>query len=166
VREIVKDPFILDFLAADSIRERGPSEALTNNHAVFLRELNTGLTFVGVEVPIKSGGREFFLDLPIYRCKLDRHVGIELKLSRFEPKYIGKLNFYVQLVDDHMRDQPGTTHPRLLLVVGRDDVTVEVVLRGFTTPIGRHRMAPTACQGPRGTPHRRRPQGNRDAHVR
>jgi hypothetical protein len=63
-------------------------------------------------------------------------VVIELKLGRFEPEYVGKLNFYVQLVDDHMRDQV-CDDPTLgmLLVVGRDDVTVEVALRGVTTPL-------------------------------
>jgi predicted nuclease of restriction endonuclease-like (RecB) superfamily len=63
VRKIVKDPFILDFLAADPIRERDLSEALTDNLTRFLRELGTGFAFVGAEVPIKSGEREFFLDL-------------------------------------------------------------------------------------------------------
>jgi predicted nuclease of restriction endonuclease-like (RecB) superfamily len=136
VREIVKDPFILDFLAADPIRERDLSKALTDNLARFLRELGTGFAFVGAEVPIKSGEREFFLDLLFYHCKLHRYVVIELKLGRFEPEYVGKLNFYVQLVDDHLRDQ-AVDDPTLgmLLVVGRDDVTVEVALRGLTTPL-------------------------------
>ncbi|TVZ06404.1 DUF1016 family protein [Trebonia kvetii] len=60
----------------------------------------------------------------------------ELKLGRFEPEYVGKPNFYVQLVDDHLRDQVHDD-PTLgmLLVVGRDDVTVEVALRGVRTPL-------------------------------
>jgi predicted nuclease of restriction endonuclease-like (RecB) superfamily len=136
VRKIVKDPFILDFLAADPIRERDLSKALTDNLARFLRELGTGFAFVGAEVPIKSGDREFFLDLLFYHCKLHRYVVFELKLGRFEPEYVGKLNFYVQLVDDHLRDQ-ARDDPTLgmLLVVARDDVTVEVALRGISTPL-------------------------------
>jgi predicted nuclease of restriction endonuclease-like (RecB) superfamily len=136
VREIVKDPYVLDFLAADPVRERDLSKALTDNLARFLRELGTGFAFVGAEVPLKSGEREFFLDLLFYHCKLHRYVVIELKLGRFEPEYVGKLNFYVQLVDDHLRDQ-GRDDPALgmLLVVGWDDVTVEVALRGVGTPL-------------------------------
>jgi predicted nuclease of restriction endonuclease-like (RecB) superfamily len=136
VREIVKDPFILDFLAADPVRERDLSKALIDNLVQFLRELGTGFAFVGVEVPIKSGEREFFIDLLFYHCKLHRYVVFELKLGRFEPEYVGKLNFYVQLVDDHLRDQ-ARDDPTLgmLLVVGRDDVTVEVALRGLSTPL-------------------------------
>ena len=136
VREVVKDPYILDFLAADPLRERDLSRALTDNLARFLRELGTGFAFVGAEVPVQCGDREFFLDLLFYHCKLHRYVVFELKLGRFEPEYVGKLNFYVQLVDDHLRDQD-RDDPTLgmLLVVGRDDVTVEVALRGVSTPL-------------------------------
>ena len=136
MREIVKDPFILDFLAADPVRERDLSKALTDNLARFLRELGTGFAFVGAEVPVQCGDREFFLDLLFYHYRLHRFVVFELKLGRFEPEYVGKLNFYVQLVDDHLRDQ-SRDDPTLgmLLVVGRDDVTVEVALRGVTTPL-------------------------------
>jgi predicted nuclease of restriction endonuclease-like (RecB) superfamily len=35
VREIVRDPFVLDFLAADTVRERDLSKALTDNLALF-----------------------------------------------------------------------------------------------------------------------------------
>jgi len=133
VREIVKDPYILDFLAADPLRERDLSRALTDNLARFLRELGTGFAFLGAEVPIQCGDREFFLDLLFYHCKLHRYVVFELKLGRFEPEFVGKLNFYV---DDHLRDQ-ACDDPTLglLLVVGRDDVTVEVALRGVSTPL-------------------------------
>ena len=136
VRDIVKDPFILDFLAADPLRERDLSKALTDNLTRFLRELGTGFAFVGAEVPVPCGDREFFVDLLFYHCRLHRYVVFELKLGRFEPEYVGKLNFYVQLVDDHLRDQ-ARDDPTLgmLLVVGRDDVTVEVALRGVSTPL-------------------------------
>jgi predicted nuclease of restriction endonuclease-like (RecB) superfamily len=62
VREIVKDPFILDFLMTDPVRERDLSKALTDNLSRFLRELGTGFAFVGAEVPVQCGDREFFLD--------------------------------------------------------------------------------------------------------
>ena len=64
-------------------------------------------------------------------AELHRYVVFECKLGRSEPEYVGKLNFYVQLVDDHLRDQTrDDPTPGMLLVVGHDDVTVEVALRG------------------------------------
>ena len=161
MREIVKDPFILDFLAAAPARERDLSKALINNLTRFLRELGTGFAFVGAEYPIKSGDREFFLDLLFYHCKLHRYVVLELKLDRFEPEHVGKLNFYVQLVDDHLRDQT-RDDPTLgiLLVVDRNDVTVEVALRG----VGLRSPSPNGVAYPArspGPPLRRRPKRHR-----
>jgi predicted nuclease of restriction endonuclease-like (RecB) superfamily len=136
VRDIVKDPLILDFLAADPRRERDLSKALTDNVIRFLRELGSGFAFVGAEVPIPCGDRWFFVDLLFYHLQLHRYVVFEWKLGRFEPEHLGKLNFYVQLVDDHLRDH-ARQEPTLgmLLVVGRDDVTVEIALRGVSTPL-------------------------------
>jgi len=121
---------------AEYNRERDLSKALADKLARFLRELGTGFAFVGAEVPVPCGDREFFLDLLFYHCRLHRYVVFELKPGRFEPEYIGTLNFHVQLVDDHLRDQT-RDDPTLgmLLVVGHDDVTVEVALRGVSTPL-------------------------------
>ena len=136
IREIVKDPLILDFLADNPVRERDLSKALTDNLTRFLRELGNGFAFVGAEVPISCGDREFFVDLLFYHCRLHRCVVFEWKLGRFEPEHVGKLNFYVQLVDDRLRDQ-ARDDPTvgMLLVVGRDDLTVEIALRGVSTPL-------------------------------
>ena len=49
-RGIVKDPFILDFLAANLVRERDLSRALTDNLSKFPRELGTGFGLVGAQL--------------------------------------------------------------------------------------------------------------------
>jgi YhcG PDDEXK nuclease domain len=77
-------------------------------------------------LPIPWGDREFFLDLLFHHSRLRPYVIFELKLGRFEPEYIAKLNFYVQLVDDHPRDRD------------RNDVTAEAHL-----PTGRLRVPHT-----------------------
>jgi predicted nuclease of restriction endonuclease-like (RecB) superfamily len=153
VREIVTDPYILDFLASDPVGERDLSKALTANLARFLRELGTGFAFVGAEVPLRCGDWEFFLDLLFYHCRLQRYLVFEAMFDRIEPEYAGKLNFYVQHVDDHMRDQT-RDDPTLgvLLVVGRDDVTVEVALRGISTPLAVTECRRLPGQGPPGAP--------------
>jgi predicted nuclease of restriction endonuclease-like (RecB) superfamily len=134
VRDIVKAPVILDSLAGDPVRGRDLSKALTDNLTWFL--IGNGFAFVGAEVPIPCGDREFPVDLLFYHCRLHRFVVFEWKLGRFEPEHVGELGFHVKLVDDHLRDQ-ARDDPTLgmLLVVGRDDVTVEVALRGVTTPL-------------------------------
>lgn len=106
------------------------------HHLRQVSELGVGWAFVGAEVPLQCGDREFFADLLFYHCRLHRYVVFELKLGRFEPEHVGKLNFYVQLIDDKLRDHAiDQATLGILLVVGRDDVTVEVALRGISTPL-------------------------------
>jgi predicted nuclease of restriction endonuclease-like (RecB) superfamily len=136
IKEIVKDPYILDFLTEDTLPERDLRKALIANLIRFLQELGAGFAFLGTEVSPQCGSREFRLDLLFYRCRLHRYVVFELKVGAFEPEYIGKLNFYVQLIDDQLRDEArDETTLGILLVVGRDDVTVEIALRGIATPL-------------------------------
>ena len=134
VQDRGRDPIILDFLPADPVGERDLSKALNDNLTWFL--LGNGFAFVGAEVPIPCGDREFPVDLLFYHCRLHRFVVFEWKLGRFEPEHVGELGFHVKLVDDHLRDQ-ARDDPTLgmLLVVDRDDVTVEVALRGVSTPL-------------------------------
>jgi hypothetical protein len=105
-------------------------------HTAPERYRGTGSSFVGAEVPILCGDREFFVDLLFYHRRPHRNVVFEWKLGRFEPEHIGKLSFHVQLVDDHLRDQ-ARDDPTLnmLQVVGRDDVTVKVALLRVSTPL-------------------------------
>jgi len=136
IQEIVKDPYILDFLSEDELPERDLRKALIANLIRFLQELGAGFAFLGTEVPMRCGNRDFRLDLLFYHCRLHRYVVFELKVGAFEPEYIGKLNFYVQLIDDQLRDETrDETTLGILLVVGRDDVTVEIALRGIATPL-------------------------------
>jgi hypothetical protein len=118
----------------DPVRERDLSKALNDNLTWFL--LGNGFAFVGAEVPFRCGDREFSVDLLFYHCRLHRFVVFEWKLGHLEPEHVGELNFRVQLVDDHLRDQ-ARDDPTLglLLVIDRDDVTVEVALRGVSTPL-------------------------------
>jgi hypothetical protein len=115
-------------------RERDLSEALTDNLIKFLCE--QGFAFVGAEVPIACGDRAFFVDLLFYHYRLHRYVVFEWKLGRFDLEHVGKLNFHVHLVDDHLRNQV-RDDPTLgmLLVVERDDVTGEVTLPHVSTSL-------------------------------
>lgn len=92
------------------------SAALQTHISKFVRELGVGWTFVGAEVPIQCGDRVCSVDLLFYPCEL----------HPYEPEHVGQVNFYVQLVDDKLRHHQRDDHTLgILLVVGRDDVTVE-----------------------------------------
>ena len=69
----------------------------------FLIELGRDFCFVGSEYPLQVGGRDFALDLLFFHRGLNCLVAIELKVGRFEPEYLGKLNFYLEVLDQNER---------------------------------------------------------------
>jgi hypothetical protein len=63
-------------------------------------------------VPVQVGDREFFIDLLFYHYTLHRFVVLELKLGRFEPEHIGRLNFYLVTSPTAQSPKPDLRHGR------------------------------------------------------
>lgn len=136
-RESLKDPYRLDFLGlgAES-HERAIEDALVQHVTQFLLELGAGFAFVGRQVHLQVGEKDFYLDLLFYHLKLRCYVVVELKAGEFQPEHAGKLNFYLSAVDSqlkHSTDQPSLG---LLLCKSRDKVVAEYALRDMNKPIG------------------------------
>ena len=136
-RESLKDPYRLDFLGLGSeAQERAIEDALVKHVTQFLLELGAGFAFVGRQVHLEVGDKDFYIDLLFYHLKLRCYVVIELKAGEFQPEHAGKLNFYLSAVDSqlkHPSDQPSLG---LLLCKSRDKVVAEYALRDMNKPIG------------------------------
>lgn len=135
--QIFKDPYVFDFLGtADPRREAELEQKLIEHIQKFLLELGQGFAFVGRQVQLGVGDHDFFLDLLFYHLKLRCFVVIELKAGRFEPEYAGKLNMYLNIVDDLLRHSDDKPSIGLLLVKEKDRMVVEYALTGYKKPIG------------------------------
>ena len=137
-REILQDPYALDFLALNPHHsERDLEDALVARLTRFLSELGTGFAFVGQQHKVTVGSRDYYIDLLFYHLELRRFVVFELKAVAAEPEHIGKLNFYVNVVDDRLRKSEHGDRPtiEILLAADRDDVAVQYYLQGLTTPL-------------------------------
>jgi predicted nuclease of restriction endonuclease-like (RecB) superfamily len=137
-REILQDPYALDFLALEPRHtERDLEDALVARLTRFLSELGTGFAFVGQQHKITVGSRDYFIDLLFYHLELRRFIVFELKAVAAEPEHIGKLNFYVNVVDAQLRKEQHGDRPTIgiLLAADRDDVAVQYYLQGLTTPL-------------------------------
>ena len=102
----------------------------------FLLELGSGFAYMGKQVPITVGNRDFYLDLLFYHTRLHCHVVIELKITDFEPEHAGKLNFYIKAVDEQLRRSGDEPTIGLLLCKSKDRVVVEYALSDISKPIG------------------------------
>ncbi len=102
----------------------------------FLLELGAGFAFVGRQVPLEVGDRDFSLDLLFYHLKLRRYVVVELKAMPFEPGFVGQLNMYLSAVDDLLRHPDDNPTIGLLLCKSKNKLVVEYALRGFSKSMG------------------------------
>lgn len=135
-QQITKDPYSLEFLAlAKDAKERDLEDALLSDIQKFLLELGVGFAFYGRQHPLVIEGQEFFLDLLFYHHRLRRFVVIDLKIGRFEPEYAGKMNFYLNAVDDKLRLGDDGQSIGLILCTSKNETIAKLALRGVETPI-------------------------------
>lgn len=132
---VFKDSYLIEFLDlpqghAEADLHRGLLLRLKD----FLIELGRDFCFVGSEYPVQVGGRDFMLDLLFFHRGLNSLVAIELKVGRFEPEYLGKLNFYLEALDRDVKKPHERPAIGLLLCASKDDEVVEYALSRSTSP--------------------------------
>ena len=136
-RETLKDPYRFDFLSLGSeAEERDIEAALVTHITKFLLELGAGFAFVGRQVHLEVGGRDFYIDLLFYHLRLRCFVVLELKAVEFEPEHAGKLNFYLSAVDKQLCHEHDNPTIGLLLCKTNNRVIAEYALRDVNKPIG------------------------------
>jgi predicted nuclease of restriction endonuclease-like (RecB) superfamily len=137
-RELLTDPLDLSFVPGESIKsERDLELALLREIERFM--LNFGareLTFAGRQWRLDVGGEEFFVDLLFFHVGLLRWVVVELKIGKFQPEFAGKLNFYVNAIDNEVRKPSHGPTIGILLCAERNEQVVEYSLSGVVSPIG------------------------------
>lgn len=102
----------------------------------FLLELGAGFAYLGRQVPLQVGERDFFIDLLFYNTYLHCYFIVELKTTDFEPEHAGKLNFYIKAVDAQLRRVGDEPTIGLLLCKNHDKLVVEYALSDIHKPIG------------------------------
>jgi predicted nuclease of restriction endonuclease-like (RecB) superfamily len=136
-QQTLKDPYTFEFLGiAEDMRERDLELALVGHIQKVLLELGTGFAFVGRQVPLKVGRKDYYLDLLFYHLKLRCYVVVDLKMEAFEPEHAGKVNFYLTAVDAQLRHPDDKPSIGLLLCKDNDKLVVEYALRDVAKPIG------------------------------
>lgn len=136
--QTLKDPYVFDFLnLAKEHNERELEQGLIKHITHFLLELGTGFAYIGRQVPLHVGERDFLIDLLFYHTQLHCYVVVDLlKAADFEPEHAGKLNFYLKAVDEQLRRKGDHPSIGLLLCQSRDRLVAEYALSDIHKPIG------------------------------
>ena len=135
--EMLKSAYSLEFLGLRSaVKERELEDRLISRLQAFLLELGYGFCFVGRQHRLKLGQKEYFIDLLFYHRHLKALIAFELKVGAFEPEHAGKMDFYLNLLNDLERGEGDQSAIGIILCAEKDDVEVEYALRSKANPIG------------------------------
>ncbi|MFK7864209.1 MAG: YhcG family protein [Pseudohongiellaceae bacterium] len=144
-QQLVKDPYNLDFFTLhEKAVERDLEKALVTHIQEFLLELGVGFAFVGSQYRLEVGGEEFAIDMLFYHLQLRCYVVIDLKMGPFKPEYSGKMNFYINAVDDLVRHESDKPTIGIILCKSKNKAVAEYSLRQTEAPlaIATHKLPP------------------------
>ena len=138
VQEVLKENYDFGFATVehDPYEERELEEALTEDVTNFLLEMGTGFAFVGRQKEIVVGGRSRKIDLLFYHIRLRCYIACEIKVKPFEPEFAGKLNYYVNAVDELLKTDDDNPTIGLLVCSDMNKTEVQWSFRGISTPMG------------------------------
>jgi predicted nuclease of restriction endonuclease-like (RecB) superfamily len=133
----VRDEYVFDFLElGDQHSERELEQAILARIDTFLRQMGGMFAFLGSQYRLEVGDQEFFIDLLLYHRKLRCLIAIDLKIGRFQPEYVGKMQFYLAVLNDQMRLEEENPSIGIILCKSKDKMIVEYALKDANKPIG------------------------------
>ena len=133
----VKDEYIFDFLElSEAHSERELERALIARIEDFLRAMGGVFAFVGSQHRLVVDGDEYFIDLLLFHRRLKALVAIELKIGKFQPEYVGKMQFYLTALDRQVRMEDENPSIGIILCKEKSRTVVEYALHDARKPIG------------------------------
>ena len=135
--ELVKSPYSFALTEkVDDENEREIERALVRNITRTLTELGGGFAYVGHQVRVTVGEKDFWPDLIFYHLKCRRYLVIELKVGEFKPEHVGQLGFYMTAVDRQIKNPWDADTVGLVLCGEKDKTIVEYALNMSRVPMG------------------------------
>lgn len=135
--QVLKSSYNLEFLGIkQTMREREMENRLIERLRDFMLELGYGFCFVGQQYRIVLGESEYFIDLLFYHRFLKSLIAVELKLGPFEPEFAGKMDFYLNVLNETERAPDDNPSIGIILCAEKSDLVVEFSLRSKNNPIG------------------------------
>ncbi|HZW70841.1 MAG TPA: PDDEXK nuclease domain-containing protein, partial [Hanamia sp.] len=132
---IFKDSYIFEFLSlSDGYKETDLRHALIQNLKKFLIEMGPDFSFIGEEYPLQVGMRDFRIDLLMFHRNLNCMVALELKVTEFQPEYLGKLHFYLEILDQNVKKSHENPTVGILICKTKDEEIVKYAMNRHLSP--------------------------------
>lgn len=135
--EVFKSSYNFGFLGiTEPLKEKELEKRLILKIRNFILELGKGFSFIGNQYRLEYNHKEYFVDMLFFHRELQALVAIELKIGSFKPEYIGKMNFYLSLLDKLEKGENENPSIGIVLCADKDHLDVEIALQDINKPIG------------------------------
>lgn len=135
--QVFKDTYYLGFTGTTKqVLELELERRLVKKIKQFLLELGKGFTYIGNQHVLSLNGKDYKVDMLFFHRGLRSLVAIDLKITGFQPEYVGKMNFYLSLLDRQEKGPEENPSIGIILCAEKDNVEVELALDGYAKPIG------------------------------
>lgn len=118
------------------ISEKELENAIVTNVVKFLSEMGGSFAFVGRQFKIDFHDKEYFIDLLFFNLKLNCYVVFELKAREFDPKDIGQIKWYMELINNEVKEPTHQATIGIILCKYKDHLMVEYMLSNLQDPLG------------------------------
>ncbi|MBP3349996.1 MAG: DUF1016 family protein [Bacteroidaceae bacterium] len=134
--EVFRSSYNLGFIdAIEPLKELELERRLVQKITTFIMELGSGFSFIGNQHTLTFNGKEYRVDLLFFHRRLRSMVAIELKIGEFKPEYVGKMNFYLSLLDKLEKTPDENPSIGIILCAEKDHLEVELALQDVNKPI-------------------------------
>lgn len=130
-QDIIKDPYILEFLGLDeksNYSENKLETEIIDKLEMFLLELGKGFTFVGRQVRFTFDERHFRVDLVFYNRLLKCFVLIDLKIGEVTHQDLGQMQMYVNYYDRCVKLPDENETIGIIICKDKNDTLVKLTL--------------------------------------
>lgn len=130
------DSYVIEFLdLPKNFKESDLRKGLIQNMKDFILEVGKDFTFIDEEYRVQVGGEDFRIDLLFFHRGLQCLVAFELKIGKFKPEYISKIDFYLEALDRQKKRENENPSVGMILCASKDDEVVEYAMSRTLSPM-------------------------------
>lgn len=130
-----KDTYFVDFLNLPKKHsEKRLKNGLLEHMKQFILELGKDFIFMDQEYPLTVGASTYKADLLFFHRGLQALVAVELKKTKFHPRGLGQLEFYLEALDRDVKRSNENPSIGIILCPDVDKVVVEYAISRSMSP--------------------------------
>lgn len=131
----ILDQYSLEFLdLPNNYSEKDLRKSIVSNLKEFILEIGKDFTFIGEEYRVQVGNEDFYIDLLFFNRAYSCLVAFELKIDKFRPEYISKMDLYLEALDRQEKRSNESPSIGVILCTSKNDAAVEFAMSRTTSP--------------------------------